>query len=83
MKLRRQREVYGEDDDQYSTKNFRFDFTASPDPSLRLIVPDKNPHIIAVEPEDGMVKCLNGYLMWGAICVKINTITWLLSTAGC
>ena len=54
--------------------NFKFDSTASLAPSLRLIMPDKNPHIIAVEPEDGMVTCLNGYLMLGAICVKINTI---------
>ena len=70
--MRCQQRVHGEHD--HYIKNFRYDFTASPDPSLRLIVPDKNPHIIAVEPEDGMVTCLNGYLIWGVICVKINTI---------
>ena len=78
--MRRQRKVHGGRVDQYGIKNFKFDFTASPDPSLRLIVPDKNPHIIAVEPEDGMVMCLNGYLMWGAIGVKTNTIALFFLT---
>ena len=57
--MRRQREIRGKYGDQYEIKNFRFDSTSSSAPSLRLIVPENNPYITAVEPEDGMVKCLD------------------------
>ena len=43
-------------------KNFRFATTGSSDlePSLRLIVPEKNPNITTVEPENGMVTSPGG-----------------------
>ena len=43
------------------TKKFRFASMADSGGSLRVIVPEKNPHIIAVEPEDGMVTYLNAW----------------------
>ena len=55
MKLRRKHKVYGVYDDQFCIKNFRFASTGSSGGSLRIIVPEKSPHINAVEPEDGMV----------------------------
>ena len=58
--MRRQHEIRSKDDKQYGIKNFRFDHQSNSEPFLRLIVPEKNPYITAVEPEDGMVKCLNG-----------------------
>ena len=60
LKLRRKHKVHGDDDKQFCIKTFGFDLTASSGGSLRVIVPEKNPHITAVEPEDGMVTCLNG-----------------------
>ena len=62
--MRRQHQIRGEDVEQYGIKNFRFDSTSSSGPSLRLIVPEKNPYITAVEPEDidGMVKCLDQWV---------------------
>ena len=63
LKLRRKHKVYGDNDKQYFIKNFRFASTASSGGSLRVIVPEKNPHITAVETEDGMVTCLNGQLV--------------------
>ena len=59
--MRRQREIRGKYGDQYEIKNFRFDSTSNSEPSLKLIMPEKNPYITAVEPEDGMVRCFNGY----------------------
>ena len=60
LKLRRKHKVYGDNSKQYFIKNFRFASTSSSGGSLRVIVPEKSPHIIAVESEDGMVTCLSG-----------------------
>ena len=62
MKLRHNHRVHGDYGDQYFIKNFRFASTAGSGGSLRVILPEKNPHITAMEPEDGMVTCLNVYL---------------------
>ena len=59
--MRRKHKVHGVYDDQFCIKNFRFASTGSSGGLLRVIVPEKNPHITAVEPEEGMVTCLNGY----------------------
>ena len=45
---------------KFCIRNFKF---ASSESSLRLIMPEKNPYITAVEPEHGMVRCLNGQLV--------------------
>ena len=63
MKLRRKHRVLGDGDEQYFIKNFRFASMPRSGGSLRVIVPEKSPYITAVEPEDGMVTCLNGYLV--------------------
>ena len=55
LKLRRHRRVHGKQYNQFSIKKFRYDSTASSNPFLNLILPEKNPYIVAVEPEDGMV----------------------------
>ena len=61
--MRCQHEIGGEYAEQYAFKNFRFDSTSSSAPSLRLIVPEENPYITAVEPEHGMVRCFDGWLV--------------------
>ena len=54
--------VYGVHGNQYYIKKFKFASMAGSGGSLRVIVPDKSPHITAVEPEDGMVTCLNAWV---------------------
>ena len=63
LKLRRKLNVHGRSYEQFSIRNFRYmyDSTASSEPVLKLIVPEKNPWIIKVQPEDGMVTFHNEY----------------------
>ena len=55
VRLRRQLKVHGYDASEFTIKRFRYDFTGNSDPFLKLILPEENPHIIAVESEDRMV----------------------------
>ena len=61
LKLRRKHNVHGRSYEQFSIKNFRYDSTASSEPVLKLIIPEKNPWRIAVQPKDGMVTLHNEY----------------------
>ena len=60
LKLRREHRFHLKYSLYDNIKNFRFATTGGSEPSLRLIVSEKNPNITAVEPEDGMVTHHNG-----------------------
>ena len=67
MKLRYPAANRAHSRNKFCIRNFRYNSTSSLEPSIRLIVPEKNPYITAMEPEHGMVIKYNAWV--AALCI--------------